>query len=241
MPTLRPVKLISSLPGVVASATYVGLNGLPLVHGRIDHSFLTNSLNGSLDGEYFSQDRMNVLAGRLPRQESTTEIVLTPGVARLFGTGVGGNVTYAFRAVDAHGQPAGRGFTRTYRVAAIAEVPPALVDQSDEVEGAILPPGATRQVIAEYFYAGIGLRLAHGTAGIPALQAHLAGLARSLQRQENRSVPGSGYGLAFSVNRPDVIHSQVQQNIRPQAIALTVFGIVAALAMLVLVGQASHR
>lgn len=65
-PALRPIKLISSLPGVVASAAYVGLNGAPVIDGRIDNSFLTNSL----DGEYFSQDRMTVLAGQLPRQES---------------------------------------------------------------------------------------------------------------------------------------------------------------------------
>jgi hypothetical protein len=72
MPVVRPITLISSLPGVVSHAAYVGLNGLPVVHGRIDHSFLTNSLNGSLDGEYLSQDRMTVLAGRLPRLGSTT-------------------------------------------------------------------------------------------------------------------------------------------------------------------------
>src|SRR6266566_4246690 len=70
------------------------------------------------------------------------------------------------------------------RVAAIAEVPPALVDESDQAEGSILPPGATRQLLPEYFYAWIGLRLARGTAGIPELQRHLATLAADLQRQE---------------------------------------------------------
>ena len=46
------------------------------------------------------------------------------------------------------------------------EVPPALVDESDQAEGSIFPPGATRQLLPEYFYAWIGLRLAQGTAGI---------------------------------------------------------------------------
>ena len=41
----------------------------------------------------------------------------------------------------------------------------------------------------------------------------------------------------FTVNRTDVIRSQVQQAIRPEAVALSVFGVIAALAMLVLVGQ----
>jgi hypothetical protein len=89
--------------------------------------------------------------------------------AQIFGTGVGGTVKYAYQPLGADGQPTGRQFTRSYRVAAIGEVPPALVDQSGEAQRAILPPGATRQVLAEYFYAWIGLRLARGTAGIPAL------------------------------------------------------------------------
>jgi hypothetical protein len=237
MPVMRPITLISSLPGVVSHAAYVGLNGLPVVHGRIDHSFLTNSLNGSLDGEYLSQDRMTVLAGRLPQLGSTTEIVLTPIIARLFGTGVGGTVKYVYQPLGADGQPTGRQFTRSYRVAAVGEVPPALVDQSDAVQGAILPPGATRQVLAEYFYAWIGLRLARGVGGIPALQADLARLARQVQRQENRSTHQNLPSPSFTVSRSDVVRNQVQQAIRPEAIALSVFGAIAALAMVVLAGQ----
>jgi hypothetical protein len=72
-----------------------------------------------------------VVAGRLPEQASTSQIVLTPLVARMFETRVGGRVTYAFQPVDANGNPEGRVFTRSYRVAAIAEVPPALVDQTE--------------------------------------------------------------------------------------------------------------
>ena len=236
MTVTRPITLISSLPGIVSHATYVGLNGLPVVNGRINRSFLTNSLNGSLDGEYFSQDRMTVLAGKLPPQESTTTVVLTPATARMFGTGVGGTVRYAYSPLGADGRPTGKPFTRSYRVAAIVEVPPALVDESDHAEGSILPPGATRQVLAEYFYAWIGLRLARGTEGIPALQADLTRLTREI-RQQAHSTHQDLSSLSFSVNRSDVIHNQVQQAIRPEAIALSVFGAIAALAMLVLVGQ----
>ena len=51
---------------MVSHAAYIGLNGLPVVHGKVDDNFLDNSVNGSLDGEYFSQDRATVLAGQLP-------------------------------------------------------------------------------------------------------------------------------------------------------------------------------
>ena len=74
MPVLRPVSLISSLPGVVSHAAYIGVYAFPVVHGHLDHSFLTDSINCSLDGEWFRQDRMTVLAGRLPRLDSTSEI-----------------------------------------------------------------------------------------------------------------------------------------------------------------------
>jgi hypothetical protein len=163
--------------------------------------------------------------------------VLTPVIARLFGTGVGGTVKYVYQPLGADGQPTGRQFTRSYRVAAVGEVPPALVDQSDAVQGAILPPGATRQVLAEYFYAWIGLRLARGVGGIPALQADLARLARQVQRQENRSTHQNLPSPSFTVSRSDVVRNQVQQAIRPEAIALSVFGAIAALAMVVLAGQ----
>src|SRR6266702_8746422 len=43
MPVTAPIRLISSLPGVVSHAAYTGLSGVPLVHGRVDHSFLSNS------------------------------------------------------------------------------------------------------------------------------------------------------------------------------------------------------
>ena len=117
------------------------------------------------------------------------------------------------------------------------EVPPALTDESDQAEGSIFPPGATRQLLPEYFYAWIGLRLAQGTAGTGALQKHLATLAADLQRQARQALHRDVPPPSFTVNRTDVIRSRVQQAIRPEAVALSVFGAIAALAMLVLVGQ----
>jgi hypothetical protein len=237
MPATRPVTLISSLPGVVAHAAYIGLNGYPVVHGKPDYAFVTDSVNGSLDGEYFSQDRATVLAGALPPAGSTTTVVLTPATARMFGTHVGGTVQYQFSQRNRQGQPVGKPVTRSYRVAAIAEIPPALVDQSDEAEGSVLPPGATRQLLAEYYYAWVGLRLADGTAGIPRLQQELTKLATSLEQQVKQETGQNANDLYFGINRTDVTRNQVRQAIGPEVIALTAFGAIAAVAMLVLAGQ----
>ena len=164
-------------------------------------------------------------------------MVLTPAVAKALGTGVGGRVSYLFQPVGPEQQPAGKPFTRSFRVAAIVEIPPALTDESDQEEGSVFPPGATRQLLPEYFYAWIGLRLAQGTAGTGALEVHLATLAADLQRQARQALHREVPPPSFTVNRTDVIRSQVQQAIRPEAVALSVFGAIAALAMLVLVGQ----
>ena len=236
-PVLRPIRLISQLPGVVSSATYIGLSAAAVIHGRIDRAFTAPGINGSLDGEYFRQDRMTVLAGRLPPLSATSQIVVTPAVARAFGAGVGGQVSYAFQRLSSAELPVGKPFYRVYRVAAIVQIPPVLVDSSDQNQEGILPPGATRQVLPEYGFAWVAVRLAAGTAGIPALQKELDGLARAMQQRENRVTGHPGSGLAFSLNRPDIIRAHVQQSIQPQAIALTIFGGIAALAMVVLVGQ----
>jgi ABC-type lipoprotein release transport system permease subunit len=236
LPVTRPFALISALPGVAASASFAGLNAVPVVHGHPDGSFLTTGLTGSIDGAYFRQDRVVPLAGKLPAPDSTTGIVLAPRIAQLFGVGVGGRVTYEFLP-DGPGDTT-RPLLRSYTVAAIGETPPVLVDQVDQGQAAILPPGATRQVLARYYaYGFVGLRLDRGVAGIPELQRHLATLAAATQQEINRATAKPGSGLTFGVERIDLIRGHVKQAIRPEAVALTIFGLIAAVAMLVLVFQ----
>jgi FtsX-like permease family len=235
-PVRRPIRLISQLPGIVSSAAYIGLVARPVIHGRVDRSATAPMLDGSLDGEYFRQDRMTVLAGQLPAQSSATEIVLTPRVARLFGTGVGGRVSYAFQRYGLRGLT-GPVVRKAYRVAAIVELPPVLVDSTDQAEFAVLPPGATRQALPYYGYAWVAVRLAGGSAGIPALQHELARLASSMAQRERRVTGNQAVGLSFNIQRYDTVRAQVRESIRPQVTALAIFGGIAALAMLVLVGQ----
>jgi FtsX-like permease family len=235
-PVLRPIRLIRGLHGVVSSATYIGLNARPIVHGHVDLSANAPILNGSLDGEYFRQDRMTVLAGHLPPQSSTSQIVLTSDVASAFGAGVGGRVSYAFQRFGLRG-PAGPVARKAYRVAAIVELPPVLVDSTDQAPFAILPPGATRRALPYYGYAWVAVRLAGGSAGISMLQEELGGLASRMVQRERRITGDKGAGLSFDIRRNDTVRGQVRRSIRPQVIALAIFGGIAALAMLVLTGQ----
>ena len=212
------------------------------MRGHIDDSFLTDSLTGAFSGpsftaDGFGQDRLTVLAGRLPARSATNQIVLTPRIAAFFGVGVGGRVTYQFYRQNLRTGQAYPTRRATFDVTGIVDIPPVLVDQSDEKNSAVLPPGGTRRVLASYEFAWAGVRLDRGAAGIPSLQRHLATLAASLQRLVLRRDHLKLPNLTLSINRSDITHAQVQQAIRPQAIALAVFGAITALAMLVLVGQ----
>ena len=235
-PVLRPIRLIRGLAGITASAPYLGLSAAPVIDGKIDRSARVPPLNGSLDGEYWTQDRMTVLAGRLPPESATDQIVLARGVPEMLHTRLGGQATYAFVRFGDNG-PAGPIVRKTYRVAAIVDLPPVLVDSTDAATFAILPPGATRAVLPFYGYAWVAARLARGTAGIPALQRELSGLATHMAARERRVTGNASAGLSFDIRRADITRVQVRQSIRPEVVALAVFGGVAALAMLVLTGQ----
>ena len=81
-PVLPVIQHIEHLPDASSSAAWLGLNATPIVGGKPDSSFLTDGFAGSLDGEYFRQDKVTVLAGHLPPAGATDEVVLTPGLAR---------------------------------------------------------------------------------------------------------------------------------------------------------------
>ena len=236
LPLMEPIKRLWSLPGVVSHGTYVGLNALPVVRGKIDDSFITASLTGSVDGEGFTQDAMTVVSGKLPPLASTTDIVLSPEIAALFGVGVGGRVTYVFLS-GSQQHPATD--YRSFRIAAIAYTPPTLVDQADNPEGATLPPGATAQLIDKYYgFAWVGLRLTAGDAGVSDLRRQLPALVSSLETESDHVTHTQDAGLTFSVKRTRAVQDEVQQAIQPEVIALTVFGAITAVAALVLTSLA---
>jgi hypothetical protein len=230
-PYLAAIPKVAALPGVSDSAAWLGLAGYPVIHGRADDSFLGGNLVGSYNGDFFRQDRMTVLAGRLPRLDSASEIALSSAMAQRFGVGVGGKVTWQFARLLPSGRVSAAGRS-TFVVTAIVDIPPVLTGQYDDIATAVLPPAATaRYLNGEFQYVWVGLRLTAGTSGIPALQSAIdrlePGLARTLHTPD----------AVLSIRRMDIVHNEVQQAIRPQAVALAVFGGLAALAMLVLVGQ----
>jgi FtsX-like permease family len=215
---------VEHLAGVRSSAAWAGVDANPVVRGAVNDSFLTDSVASSVDGAFYRQDTLTVLSGRLPHLNSTNEIALTPGIAKLFEVGVGGTVHYQLYDATAETQKVIG--TASFRVTGLVEAPPALVDQFDETQSAFLSPAATIRFKREIAYSWVGLRLDDGSAGLPALQASLTRLTTRV-----------GHGYSFEIRRMDTVHRQVQDAIRPQAVALALFGGLAALALLILVGQ----
>ena len=168
-----------------------------MVHGRVDDSFLTDSVASSVDRAFYYQDTLSVLSGRLPHASSAHEIALSPGIARLFGVGVGGTVHYQLYDATSY-TPKVIG-SASFRVTGLVEAPPALVDQFDAQDGAFLSRAGTARFGREISYSWVGLRLDRGSAGLAALQRSLDPLATQV-----------GHGYAFDVRRLDTVHRQVR-------------------------------
>jgi hypothetical protein len=223
-PDTSLIAKVEHLPGVRSAAAYAGIGANPVVHGHVDDSFLTNSINSSIDGQFYREDTLTVLSGRLPRMDSSTEIALSPSIAKLFGVGVGGTVEYQF--YDSTSMSQAVVGSASFRVTGLVEAPPALVDQFDEQAGAYLSEAATVRFARSISYSWVGLQLVNGSAGLTSLQSSLTHLSAQV-----------GHGYTFPVRRMDTVHRHVQEAVRPQALALAVFGALAALALLILVGQ----
>jgi hypothetical protein len=234
-PVLPVIREIEREPGALSTAAWLGLNGQPVIDGKVDDSFLTDAIAGSLDGEFYRQDKLTVLAGRLPPPGATGDVVLTTGMASAFHLAVGDHMTWEFyqnAVVDgvptAAVRPAGRA---TFLVAAIADMAPALTDQFDDVTTAILPPAATaRYLDGQFGFGWVAMRLRGGNAGVPALERRLASLAASLTARYK-------FPVSLTIRPMDVVQDEAHQAIEPQAIALAMLGGLAVLTLLVLVAQ----
>ena len=224
VPGLERPQAIAHLPGVVSSANYVGLFAAPLLRGQENDDWSLTGVFGSVDGRYFTQDTATVDDGRLPREDATDELALTKRMVGLFGVGLGEDLTLVYRNPQDQSE-VGR---HTYRVVGIVRLPPVLVDDADDLDGVLLPPGATRQYIETAYYSWQGVRLAAGAAGIDDFVEELA------TNPETRDIPPI-------IKRVDETSAKVQRALRPLAVTLALFGAAVGLAALVLAVQALAR
>jgi len=197
------------------------------------------SVEGSPDGDYFTQDRVSVVQGRMADPSRSDEIVMSAGAAAEQGLRVGSALRLAFfttaqvNSSSFAGYPADKPYlVITLRLVGIIEFDAQVVQDDDAALGdqlAVLTPALTRRLescCAYYSYAS--LQLVGGTR-------HEATVLSAI----TKVTPPLGQAGGSQTSAPLV--AKAERTIRPEAVALGVFGLITALAALVISGQVVSR
>jgi FtsX-like permease family len=211
-------------------ADVLGPGGAPLPASIA--ASLTVASVASVDGLYFDQDRVGVLAGRMANPASRYEVMMNARAASLLGLRVGELVPIGFYTDAQAGSP-GYGTARVRpvvrieaRITGLVEFNDELVqDDTDRPQGdLVFTPALTKTLLAAGTSSGIswyGLKLDGGTGSVPAVE------------READARLGAGGAAWFRVASAD--EAQVQSSIEPDWIALAAFAVI-ALAVTLLVG-----
>jgi hypothetical protein len=221
------------IPGVTGTATYFGFLAAPVDdQGRPNVDF-PGEAAGSFDGLYFTRDRFVVTSGRLPDPSRPHEVAVNEHAARAQGIRPGqrfriGVFDPAFEEAvysDSPPQPVDQ---VEVTVVGVGLFPDEVVqDDTDRFPRVLFTPAFTARQRQYVTYAWTGVEVEGGDAGVDRFKrAYLAALP-----------PGAPASFR---ERADVT-ARTQEAVRPLAIALGVFGGLAALATLLLVGQALVR
>jgi len=234
-------KALNRLPGVERVGTASeSVNAFPL--GRtgapiFPPAYLSGEVQGvgSVDGEYFGQDRVTVTAGRMADPDRAGEFVATAQAERLLGWHVGEVIPMGFYTDAQTGQPTfGTTKVKPHRrlnmrlAGTVVFNNEVVVDEIDRFPAFLLfTPALTRLVSMGTGYRLYGLRLSDGARGVPAVEREIVGALP----------PGTTY--TFHVT--SVVEGQVDRAVKPEAIALAVFGIIAMAAALLIAVQVIAR
>jgi len=229
---------ISRLHDVGRVESWVDPLGVPLAsNGAPRLGTRTNvTIVSSVNGLGFNQDRAAAVEGHLPDPASIDEFVTTEIGARLAGWKVDEVVPFGFYT---NAQLASSGFG-TGAVTPAVRVDAKLVglvvlsdgvvqDDVDRVPTfALFTPALTKMLARTgAFAAAYGLQLVHGSRDVPRVEQELANiLPSSSSVQPHTAAEAAG---------------RAERAIRPESIALGVFGLIAALAALAVAGQAIAR
>jgi hypothetical protein len=235
------IRRVAALPGVTRAESYVNSFGVPLGPGgkptpAAANSNLTIEILGSVDGEYFDMDRAAVVAGRMSNPSHPDEIVATEGAARGLGLRLGQRVPWGFysdaqTAAAATGNPPVPAVHVDLTLVGIVVLNNAVVQDDADVandQSVILTPALTNHLLgccADFTFTYLQLR--HHAAGVP-----------TVEHEVERVIPST---LPYDFYDPTVEVAKALHSTKPEAIAVGVFGLVAALATLLIGAQLIGR
>jgi ABC-type lipoprotein release transport system permease subunit len=234
---------LEGLPGVEASGRYTAL-GL-LQQDGTGRFALPDFLSAGSDGRRFYRvDRPKLLAGRLPARDRTDEAMANRTLAQAAGLEVGDRVELFapteedFSAYENSEDPVGaltdaiaRGELpppepRRVRITGIGLFPGEVTqDEQSREPRLVLPPAFAREVGPVELWSLTGLQLA--------ADADYEGVRRGIERITS----SSGANVAAQVDAT----RQVERSITPYVTALALFAVLAAIAGVLVIGQALTR
>ncbi len=237
--SLDAIREISHLPLVTSAESYVAIEGLrPAASGFANPATPFNQqveLVGSLNGLYFHQDRVIMIQGRRADPRRADEAVVSEQTARRFGLHVGQRLTInLYSGKQASDQSFDPGTMApihrvVLRITGLGLFTDEVVqDDIDRIYRVLVTPAFTRKEVsccASYIW--MGLRLAHGDRDVP-----------QVQREYARVLP-PGDPQFFRVT--SIVKGQGERAVRPESIAIGVFGLIAGLAALILALQTIRR
>ena len=236
------LQTLAHLPHVVASAVSVGFDGnidltsVAGVHAHYTTGETPPTVVGGLQGEYLTQDRVTLVNGRLADPRRTDEAVMDAQAAKEWGLHLGSVITMPFYSDAESTSPTYNGPPyRLVTVRMVGEVVMASTVVQDDISAlgsatVILTPALTRQLASCCsYYSGAGLVVEGGPRSVARVSAEVDRLD---------TVAAAGIGQGGSVT---LAEAKAQRAIKPEAIALGVFGAIAGLAVLVIAAQVIGR
>ena len=218
---------IRRLPEVQSVEAWVGSFAEPIASNGTPIPAANNQVNeaSSLDGIFFHQDRVVVTNGRMADPNNPDEFVTSALGARLLGIHLGQVVPFGvfngqLFQEPGFGTPAVQPLSKVeMRLVGIVEFNTQIIDDdTDRVPtNLVLTPAFTRTQ-ATNFGTWFGIRLRPGVRNLGALENKLVALLPA----------GSAPNFSFE----STVESRVEAAVRPEAIALAGFGLIAALAAL---------
>ncbi len=233
---------IARLPGVRHVAVAIEVTGAPLTSDGSPRLGVTGDAYpvASINGLFFTQDRLAVAHGRMSDPARPDEIVMSPIVAKQLGFRVGQVIPYGFYSDAQQGLP-GFGTSAVkpavrvnLKLVGLASLNSAIVQDDVDTLPTILPltPAFARQLLAhkgEQFTGALifGIQTKGGTATVPLVEREVAALIPP-------GVISTSHALTPVVAKAD-------RSLKPISIALGVFGAVALLAALLIAAQLIAR
>ncbi len=221
----RLIDAVRRFPHVAQVESYVALNASLLKSRGVRASSLESSVLfvGSVDGLLFNQDRFTITSGRMANPKDPSEVMVTQTAAAALGVHLGETLRIAVSPTTSSGPVRRLRLT----ISGIGVLNREVVqDQIARFPTYIVAtPALTRSLLNDAVLVYLGVKVQGGSQYVPAVERRWNSTER--------------YFTDFQVASQTV--AEAEQSIRPEALALGVFGGIAGLAALLLAIQAIAR